>query len=301
MTDVRLTSNPRVRPDLLRRLHGAEPLRRHLPARRRPDQHGRHRHHPAAGGGEHDRDLGSADGRDRRPARRHGDPAAGHPDRRGGRHGRQGQGLPSGLRHGRVGDPAHARSAKRCRCCPSGRTALVVVVEDGRPLGTVTEADALGVDRFAQVHEVMSSDLLTVIARHRRRTTIFDALTGRHLDVALVVRDDLLVGVMTRKQAVRSTLYRPALDAAGRLMVGAAVGINGDVAGRTERLLGRRDRRAGRGHRARSPGEDAVGAASPYARSATGRPRPRAGAFRWSPATSSRPTASPTWPGPAPT
>ena len=42
---------------------------------------------------------------------------------------------------------------------------------------------------------------------------------------------------MTRKQAVRSTLYRPALDPSGRLLVGAAVGINGDVAGRTERLL----------------------------------------------------------------
>jgi IMP dehydrogenase len=37
-----------------------------------------------------------------------------------------------------------------------------VVVEDGRPLGTVSEIEAAGVDRFAQVHQVMSGDLLTI-------------------------------------------------------------------------------------------------------------------------------------------
>ena len=49
--------------------------------------------------------------------------------------------------------------------------------------------------------------------------------------------DDRLTGVMTRKHALRSTLYRPAVDPAGRLILGAAVGINGDVAGRAEALL----------------------------------------------------------------
>jgi IMP dehydrogenase len=58
-----------------------------------------------------------------------------------------------------------------------------------------------------------------------------------HLPAALVVDQDRLVGVMTRKAALRSTLYRPALDADGHLLVGAAVGINGDVAGRAEALL----------------------------------------------------------------
>ena len=46
-----------------------------------------------------------------------------------------------------------------------------------------------------------------------------------------------LLGVMTRKHALRSTLYRPALDPNGRLMIGAALGINGDVATRAEALL----------------------------------------------------------------
>jgi len=119
---------------------------------------------------------------------------------------------------------------------PKRAHGLAVVVQDGRPLGTVSEADAAGVDRFAQVHEVMSDDLLTVSA-DSSPTETFDLLTSRHLEVALVVEQDLLVGVLTRKAALRSTLYRPALDASGRLLVGAAVGINGDVAGRAEALL----------------------------------------------------------------
>jgi IMP dehydrogenase len=66
---------------------------------------------------------------------------------------------------------------------------------------------------------------------------IFDALTRRHLEVALVVGSGQLLGVLSRKHALRSTLYRPALDPTGRLLIGAAVGINGDVARRAESLL----------------------------------------------------------------
>jgi IMP dehydrogenase len=53
-----------------------------------------------------------------------------------------------------------------------------------------------------------------------------------------VVEGDRLLGVLTRKHALRAALYRPAVDANGRLIIGAAVGINGDVAGRAESLLG---------------------------------------------------------------
>ena len=130
----------------------------------------------------------------------------------------------------------HATVGEALALLPKRAHGVVVVVQDGQPLGTVTEADVAGIDRFAQVHEVMSSDLL-VCSPADSPAEIFDGLTAHHLDVALVVDDERLVGVMTRRQAVRSTLYRPALDTTGRLMVGAAVGINGDVAGRSERLL----------------------------------------------------------------
>ncbi len=120
----------------------------------------------------------------------------------------------------------------------------VVVVDGGRPVGTVAEADTAGVDRFAQVRDVMSTDLVAVGAGTTPRE-IFDALAASHLDLAVVVdgqtadgsADGRLLGVMTARSALRSTLYRPALDPDGRLLIGAAVGINGDVAGRAEALL----------------------------------------------------------------
>ena len=57
---------------------------------------------------------------------------------------------------------------------------------------------------------------------------MFERLASARFSAAPVVRDGRLVGVMTRKGALRSPLYTPALDAEGRLMVAAAIGINGD-------------------------------------------------------------------------
>ncbi len=42
--------------------------------------------------------------------------------------------------------------------------------------------------------------------------------------------------LLTRTGALRSTLYAPALDDAGRLPVGAAIGVNGDVKGKAVRM-----------------------------------------------------------------
>jgi IMP dehydrogenase len=118
---------------------------------------------------------------------------------------------------------------------------VVVIDPDRRPVGVVTEADCVGVDRYAQVSEVMSRELLLLDADEiegdggLRRG--FTALHEAHRKVAPAVRDGRLVGVLTRRGALRSTIYRPALDASGRLRVAAAVGINGDVAGKAKSLL----------------------------------------------------------------
>jgi IMP dehydrogenase len=45
------------------------------------------------------------------------------------------------------------------------------------------------------------------------------------------------VGILTRTGALRATLYQPATDAAGRLRVAAALGINGDVAEKAKLLI----------------------------------------------------------------
>ncbi|MFC6358983.1 GuaB1 family IMP dehydrogenase-related protein [Luteococcus peritonei] len=113
---------------------------------------------------------------------------------------------------------------------------LVVVVRDGEPIGLVSPTEASGVDRFAQVHEVMVTDM-TLVEVGTSPQQVFDLLAQHHVPAALAVREGQLVGIMTQKSALRAALYRPAVDPEEHLMVGAAVGINGDVAGRAERLL----------------------------------------------------------------
>jgi IMP dehydrogenase len=111
-----------------------------------------------------------------------------------------------------------------------------VVVDDGKPVGIVTERDGTDVDRFAQVREVMSHELFTVEAGLEPRE-YFDAMAGSHVAVAPVLDGGVLAGVMTRTGALRSTIYTPAVDPSGRLAVGCAVGINGDVRAKAEALL----------------------------------------------------------------
>ncbi|HET7328129.1 MAG TPA: GuaB1 family IMP dehydrogenase-related protein [Nocardioidaceae bacterium] len=111
-----------------------------------------------------------------------------------------------------------------------------VVVEGDRPVGVLSGHDGAGVDRFAQVHEVMTTDMVTLPAGVDAREA-FNVLAGHHLSLAPVVDGDRLVGALTRKSALRSTLYTAALDPDGRLAVGAAVGINGDVAAKARALL----------------------------------------------------------------
>lgn len=114
---------------------------------------------------------------------------------------------------------------------------VVVIDQDHRPLGTVTEADAANIDRFSQVREVMNPDFVRIEAG-TDPVAVFDELSARHVAAAVVLDGDQLAGVLTLKGALRTTLYTPALDPRGRLMIGTAVGINGDVAGKAEALLG---------------------------------------------------------------
>jgi GMP reductase len=113
----------------------------------------------------------------------------------------------------------------------------VIVVEDDRPVGVVTEADCHGVDRFAQVRDIMSRDLVTLPDTVDPQEA-FNRLHARGHRLAPVVdQSGRLTGVLTRTGALRATLYRPAIDPAGRLRVAAAVGVNGDVAGKAKALL----------------------------------------------------------------
>ena len=118
--------------------------------------------------------------------------------------------------------------------------AAVVVDDERHVLGVVTPADCADVDRFTQVGAVMSPSPVTLDADAVERDGLqaaFDVLHTARRRFAPVVRRGLLVGALTRRGALRSTVYAPALDASGRLRVAAAVGINGDVAGTAKALL----------------------------------------------------------------
>ncbi|MEY3817513.1 MAG: inosine-5-monophosphate dehydrogenase, partial [Actinomycetota bacterium] len=115
--------------------------------------------------------------------------------------------------------------------------AVVVVDDDGKPAGIFTEHDAVGFDRFTQIRNVMSSEMFT-LSEALSPQEMFEQLTEARLSVAPVIDSkERLVGVITRNGALRSTIYKPALDKNGKLLISAAVGVNADPAERAKQLV----------------------------------------------------------------
>ena len=131
----------------------------------------------------------------------------------------------------------HQTVAEALSLIPKRAHHAAVVVVDGRPVGVISEADCVDVDRFAQVGQVMSTAAVTISADTHPRDA-FDALDRAKAPLAVAVAGDgTLVGVLTRTGALRATLYEPAVDERGGLRIAAAVGVNGDVAAKAEALL----------------------------------------------------------------
>jgi IMP dehydrogenase len=114
--------------------------------------------------------------------------------------------------------------------------AVIVVDDDGAPAGVFTEHDAVGFDRFTPLRQRDAH-------RHGGARRVAHArgdvrrAVGQRLSMAPVIdRAGRLVGCMTKRGALRSTIYRPAIDAEGRLMIAAAVGINGDPGRKAKEL-----------------------------------------------------------------
>jgi IMP dehydrogenase len=113
----------------------------------------------------------------------------------------------------------------------------LIVIEDGKPVGIVAEADCERVDRFTQLQLIMSKDLVTVPDSIEPREA-FEFLNSQRRKLAPVVdKNGKLVGILTRTAALRATLYQPALDGDKKLIIACAVGINGDVAAKAKALM----------------------------------------------------------------
>jgi len=124
-----------------------------------------------------------------------------------------------------------------CALIPKRAHGAAVVLFEGRPIGLVTNAVCVGVDRFTRVRDVLVTDFVTAPVGASPRQ-VFDLLEHAAIDVAVLTEPGgTLAGVLTRRGALRAGLYTPAVDAAGRLRIGAAIGINGDVGGRAAALV----------------------------------------------------------------
>ncbi|MQY17361.1 GuaB1 family IMP dehydrogenase-related protein [Nocardia macrotermitis] len=113
----------------------------------------------------------------------------------------------------------------------------VVVVENDRPIGVVTESGCADVDRFARLRAVADTGFVTAPVDTSPRE-IFELLEARHAQLAvLLAADGTLAGVLTRTASVRTGIYDPAIDRSGKLRIAAAVGINGDVPAKAKALV----------------------------------------------------------------
>ena len=219
-------------------------------------------HHDPAGGGEHDGGDRQADGGDDGPPRRAGRAAPGCPAGRAARTSRPGSrtATRSSRRRSRLAPPDTVIDAlhlmgKR----PHG--AVVVVDDAGAVCGVVRAADCEGQDRFASLPSVMRHRPLcwTPPCSTPGRTPrcggvrpCFDAGAGDR-SRRCSTHDGVLGASLTRKGALRSTIYQPAAGRRGQARGGCRRRHQRRRRGQGGRAAGGRRRRAGRGHRARPP------------------------------------------------
>lgn len=114
--------------------------------------------------------------------------------------------------------------------------AVIVLDDEGRPAGVFTEHDAVGFDRFTQLSNVMNREIIS-LPDTLTPEELFDELSEKRLTFAPVISNDgVLTGCITRRGALRSTIYAPAVDRHGKLMISVAVGINAEPSIRAKAL-----------------------------------------------------------------
>jgi IMP dehydrogenase len=133
---------------------------------------------------------------------------------------------------------ASSRVADALRQLPALEGHGIVVTDDaGVYLGVVAGERLAGALPEAPLGDLLGASLAAIEADDiDGPRAAFDLMVAAGLEFAPVMRHGNVVGTLSRKGALRSTLYTPALDANGRLRVAAAIGINGDVAAKATAL-----------------------------------------------------------------
>lgn len=134
--------------------------------------------------------------------------------------------------------PSDTVAAARAQLPPLEGHGIVVHDSDGNYLGAIAAerlatamADAPLADLVGTTLPAIELDDLT------GARAAFDLMVAADLQFAPVMTEGRVVGTLSRKAALRSTLYDPAVDGEGRLRVAAAIGINGDVAAKARAIV----------------------------------------------------------------
>ncbi len=118
-----------------------------------------------------------------------------------------------------------------------GGHGIVIKDEHGEFLGCISAARLGTALADARLGDLLHGRLASIDADDvTDPRAAFELMVAADLQFAPVLHHGEVVGTLSRTSALRSTLYQPALDASGRLRVAAALGINGDVAGKAKAL-----------------------------------------------------------------
>ena len=114
---------------------------------------------------------------------------------------------------------------------------IVLHDDRGRYLGCLSAAMLGAVQPDARLGDLLHGELASIDADDvTTARAAFDLMVAADIAFAPVLRHGQVIGTVSRTSALRSTIYEPAVDAGGRLRVAAAIGINGDVAGKAKAL-----------------------------------------------------------------
>jgi len=114
---------------------------------------------------------------------------------------------------------------------------IVVSDADGTYLGCLAAVQLGSALPDARVGDLLHGALTSLEAEDLTDgRAAFQVMDAAGIDFAPVLDHGRVVGTLSKRSALRSAIYTPALDAHGRLRVAAAVGINGDVAGKAKAL-----------------------------------------------------------------
>jgi IMP dehydrogenase len=114
---------------------------------------------------------------------------------------------------------------------------VIIVDHEHKPIGVITPSDWRGRDQYNAVSSVMSQKVVALEESTSNRDAYLLMERERIRAAPVINKAGVLVGLLTKEDAVRLELMRPSLDARGQLMVAAAVGITADSADIAMRLL----------------------------------------------------------------